>query len=73
LGGAVKGGRVLADWPGLKDAQLFENRDLAPTTDLRSVLKTALSGHLGIDPARLERDVFPGSAAAPALDGVIRA
>ena len=38
-GGALKGGRVLADWPGLRDADLHEGRDLKPTTDLRAVLK----------------------------------
>src|SRR3954454_6754822 len=36
-GGAVKGGRIIADWPGLKQAHLYEARDLAPTTDLRAV------------------------------------
>ena len=35
LGGALKGGRVIADWPGLKPANLYQDRDLAPTTDLR--------------------------------------
>ena len=73
IGGAVKGGTVTADWPGLSDAKLFENRDLAATRDVRSVLKGALAGHLGIDPGLLDRTVFPDSAAAPALDGVIRA
>lgn len=73
LGGAVNGGTVTADWPGLADRNLFENRDLAPTRDVRSVLKGALAGHLGIDPKLLDRDVFPDSADAPMLDGVIRA
>ena len=73
LGGAVKGGMVTADWPGLADRNLFENRDLAPTRDVRSVLKGALAGHLGMDPGLLDRDVFPDSTTAPALDGVIRA
>ena len=45
-GGALKGGRVIADWPGLKDADLYENRDLKPTTDLRAVLKGLLKDHL---------------------------
>jgi uncharacterized protein (DUF1501 family) len=39
VGGALKGSRVIADWPGLKPAALYQNRDLAPTTDLRAVLK----------------------------------
>jgi uncharacterized protein (DUF1501 family) len=73
IGGAVKGGMVTADWPGLSDAKLFENRDLAATCDVRSVLKGALAGHMGIDPGLLDAKVFPDSGKAPALEGVIRA
>ncbi|MDR4308178.1 DUF1501 domain-containing protein [Chelatococcus sambhunathii] len=61
LGGAVKGGRVIADWPGLKEAQLLDGRDLAPTTDLRAVLKGVLADHLGLSAAVLRDKVFPGS------------
>lgn len=64
LGGAVKGGRVLADWPGLRDGDLYQNRDLAPTRDLRSVFKTVLVSHLGMDAAAVESRVFPDSRAA---------
>ena len=46
VGGAVAGGRVLADWPGLGGDGLLENRDLAPTADLRSVAKGLLREHL---------------------------
>ncbi|MDE3177753.1 MAG: DUF1501 domain-containing protein, partial [Pseudomonadota bacterium] len=60
-GGAVAGGRVLADWPGLKPAQLHENRDLKPTTDLRAVLKGVLADHLGLSASRLAETVFPGT------------
>jgi len=70
-GGAVKGGRVVADWPGLGKAQLFEGRDLRPTTDVRSVIKGVLADHVGIDPARLA-GVFPNSAAAVPMAGLIR-
>ncbi len=49
LGGAVAGGQVKATWPGLGSGQLFENRDLAPTTDLRAVAKGILAAHLGLD------------------------
>lgn len=73
LGGAVKGGTIVADWPGLASDKLYEGRDLMPTRDIRSVLKGALAGQLGLDPGRLDRDVFPDSARAPALDGLIRA
>lgn len=72
VGGAVKGGRVLADWPGLSDKALFQQRDLAPTTDLRAVLKGALRDHLGIEEAALGKDVFPDSAGVKAMDGLLK-
>jgi uncharacterized protein (DUF1501 family) len=71
LGGAVKGGRVLADWPGLRDAALYEGRDLAPTRDLRAVLKGVLRDHLGVPDGALGTTVFPDSSGAKALDGLI--
>jgi uncharacterized protein (DUF1501 family) len=71
-GGAVKGGRVLADWPGLADKTLFQQRDLAPTTDLRAVLKGALRDHLGIEEAALGKDVFPESDAVKPMDGLLK-
>jgi uncharacterized protein (DUF1501 family) len=60
VGGAVRGGRVLADWPGLAMRNRYESRDLKPTTDLRSVAKGLLGEHLGIG-ARALADVFPGT------------
>jgi uncharacterized protein (DUF1501 family) len=71
VGGAVKGGRVLADWPGLRDSTLHEGRDLAPTRDLRSVLKGVLREHLGIPDGALASSVFPDSAAATPVGGLI--
>ena len=70
-GGAVKGGRVIADWPGLKTAQLYEGRDLKPTTDLRAVLKGLLKDHLRVDDAALATSVFPGSADVAPLAGLV--
>jgi uncharacterized protein (DUF1501 family) len=70
-GGALKGGRVIADWPGLKEADLYENRDLRPTADLRAVLKGLTEEHLCADPGKLETAVFPDSAAAKPLRGLI--
>nr|WP_294519872.1 DUF1501 domain-containing protein [uncultured Rhodopila sp.] len=72
LGGAVAGGRVRASWPGLASGQLFEDRDLAPATDLRAVARGLLAQHLGLDAAALEQ-VFPGSAGAGTMAGLIRA
>jgi len=71
LGGAVAGGRVVADWPGLSRASLHENRDLRPTRDLRAVMKGVLRDHLNVSTAALEDRVFPDSAAAKSLDGLV--
>ena len=70
-GGAVAGGAVRANWPGLSSANLFEDRDLQPTLDLRSVTKGLLAGHLGIDERGLA-SVFPESEVAPPLRGLLR-
>lgn len=71
LGGAVAGGRVLADWPGLAERQLFQNRDLAPTRDLRALAKALLRDHLGLPAAAVEA-AFPGSAGVAAEGGLLR-
>jgi uncharacterized protein (DUF1501 family) len=73
LGGAVQGGRVMADWPGLSSRSLYQGRDLKPTTDLRSVLKGVLSEHLLVSSGALENTVFPGSADARPIKGLFRA
>jgi uncharacterized protein (DUF1501 family) len=73
LGGAVQGGRVLADWPGLSARSLYQGRDLKPTTDLRSVLKGVLSEHVLVSSSALESSVFPNSAAARPIKGLLRA
>jgi uncharacterized protein (DUF1501 family) len=70
-GGALKGGRVLAAWPGLKEADLYKSRDLKPTTDLRAVLKGLLEEHLRADPQSLEATVFPDSGTAPPVRGLL--
>ncbi len=70
-GGALNGGRVIADWPGLQDAQLYENRDLRPTTDLRSVLKGLLADHLGLSGAVLAEKVFPETGHLQPLKGLV--
>ena len=70
-GGALKGGRVIADWPGLKSADLYENRDLKPTTDLRAVLKGLLKDHLRADDHALAQNVFPGSDSVKPMAGLV--
>ena len=71
VGGALKGGRVIADWPGLKPAALYQNRDLAPTTDLRAVLKGVLKDHLRTDERTLAQNVFPGSDSVKPMAGLV--
>ncbi|MEJ1967079.1 MAG: DUF1501 domain-containing protein [Rhizomicrobium sp.] len=71
-GGAVKGGRVIADWPGLKPGDLYQARDLKPTTDFRSIATGVLRDHLGLAAAQLAA-VFPSSAPIKPMDGLIRA
>jgi uncharacterized protein (DUF1501 family) len=72
-GGALKPGGVIGDWPTLQPARLFENRDLAPTLDVRQVFKGVLRDHLGVSSAALDTLVFPDSAAARALGGLVSA
>ena len=67
LGGAISGGRVLGDWPGLASSALYDGRDLAPANDLRALFKGLLEKQFGFEPATLAADVFPGSADLAAL------
>ncbi|MBV9523134.1 MAG: DUF1501 domain-containing protein [Alphaproteobacteria bacterium] len=71
MGGAVHGGKIRGDWPGLD--RLEDDRDLRIATDSRAVLKGILRDHLGIDAAALERRVFPDAPALKPLDGLVRA
>ncbi|MEP3050030.1 MAG: DUF1501 domain-containing protein [Erythrobacter sp.] len=65
LGGNLSGGRIIADWPGLREGDLFEGRDLMPTTPLESVLAGAAAEHLGLDPQAALATLFPGRNIAP--------
>jgi uncharacterized protein (DUF1501 family) len=65
LGGAVRGGTVIADWPGLASAALYEGRDLKPTTDLDALIAGALAQHYGLEPARAMATLFPESRGSP--------
>jgi uncharacterized protein (DUF1501 family) len=71
LGGAVNGGRVVADWPGLSEGSLLAGRDLMPTTDLRAVFKGVAKDHLGVGDRELADIVFPDSAKLRPLSGLI--
>jgi uncharacterized protein (DUF1501 family) len=72
-GGALAGGRVIADWPGLKVADLYQDRDLKPTTDLRAVLKGVLADHLGLSAQTLADAVFPDTLGVKPMGGLIAA
>jgi uncharacterized protein (DUF1501 family) len=72
LGGAVNGGRVIADWPGLGKSDLYQGRDLHPTTDMRSLFKSVLGDHFDLPHALLDRAVFPDSTTAPAIKDIVR-
>ena len=71
LGGALKPGGIVGDWPTLKSQALYENRDVAPTLDMRGLFKGVLAEHMGVDRAALDKGVFPESAAARPVDGLI--
>jgi uncharacterized protein (DUF1501 family) len=73
LGGAVRGGRVITDWPGLAKPQRHEGRDLKITTDLRAVMKGVLGDHLRWSGASMEKAVFPGSSDVKGLRDLTRA
>ena len=71
-GGAVAGGRVVSDWPGLADDQLLEGRDLRPTIETRAVFKGLLRDQLGVAESAIEDYVFPQSRGVHPLPGLVR-
>lgn len=71
LGGAVAGGRVVGDWPGLKKSRLYEGRDLQATTDIRSLFKTVLHEHMRIPARALDQSIFPGSNKARRMTNLL--
>jgi uncharacterized protein (DUF1501 family) len=71
--GTIAGGRVIADWPGLKETQLYQNRDLAPTADLRTALKGVLADQFGLSTAALGDAVFPESSRVKPMKGLVAA
>jgi len=64
FGGAVAGGKIIADWPGLAAAALYEGRDLKPTTRLDALIGGAISQHYGLESARVMETLFPESGRA---------
>jgi uncharacterized protein (DUF1501 family) len=71
LGGALKPGGIVGDWPTLKANALFENRDVAPTLDMRGLFKGVLAEHMAVDRGALDTTVFPSSAAVKPVMGLV--
>lgn len=71
IGGAVKGGKIHADWNGLGKDQLYQNRDLMPTSDLRQLFKGVLHDHLGTSSRHLDNTIFPDSRQARKFEKLI--
>ena len=72
LGGAVHGGKVISDWPGLAAATLYQQRDVKPTLDVRAVFKGTLADHMGVPAGALDV-VFPDSEGVRPLRDLFRA
>lgn len=73
IGGTVKGGRVIADWPGLRGSDLQDGRDLRPTLALESFISGAVSGHFGLDPALVARTLYPSVSGVAPVGNLLRA
>lgn len=73
FGGGIKGGRVLADWPGLATANLYEGRDLRPTTQLDALIASAVAGTFGIEISRVSAELFPNNTKANMVSGLFKA
>ncbi len=70
LGGNIKGGQIIGDWPGLSKSALYQERDLYPANDLRRLTKAVLQDHLGVSHAEIEQRIFPNSASAIPFSGL---
>ena len=73
VGGAVNGGRIVADWPGLSTANLYQGRDLYPTTDIRSVFKGVMAEHMGLQEKFLDQNVFPDAKTVQMIENLVKA
>ena len=71
LGPKLAGSRILADWPGLGQRDLYEGRDLRPTLDTRAILKGVASGVFDLTTTQANR-IFPGSESLPGIVEIMR-
>jgi uncharacterized protein (DUF1501 family) len=72
FGGGVKGGRVIADWPGLGQGALYEGRDLKPTMSLDALIAGAVASHFALDPQRVQAALFPETGGGVPVPGLMR-
>ena len=72
IGGAVQGGRIVTDWPGLAPGNLFEGRDLNPTLALEKLIASTCAEAFNLDPERTRQVLFPGADRYKALPGLLR-
>jgi uncharacterized protein (DUF1501 family) len=72
IGGSIKGGRVIADWPGLRGSDLFEARDLKPTAQLEGLVAGAIAEHYALDPAQVARTLYPALVLKRPVAGLVR-
>jgi uncharacterized protein (DUF1501 family) len=72
IGGAVKGGRIIADWPGLSQSALYESRDLKPTMALDALIAGAAGESFSLDPQLVMRAVFKDGSGSKPVTGLIR-
>jgi uncharacterized protein (DUF1501 family) len=72
FGGGVKGGRVIADWPGLGQGALYEGRDLKPTMSLDALIAGAVASHFALDPKRVQAALFPETGGGVPVPGLMR-
>ena len=73
VGGAVQGGHIVTDWPGLAQANLFEGRDLKPTLPLDTLVGTACAEGFGLESEKVTRVLFPHSPRGKPLPRLLRA
>ena len=71
LGGAVRGGRLLADWPGLSPSALYEGRDLKPTLAMEALISGVMADHYGVDPVRAAAALYPAHMGLRPVTGLI--
>ncbi|WP_164115006.1 DUF1501 domain-containing protein [Sphingorhabdus sp. Alg239-R122] len=71
IGGAVRGGRIVADWPGLAERQLYQKRDLMPTQSLEMLMAGTIGTHFGLDSAKVAAQLFPGAIQGRPLSGLV--